>query len=160
MEEDIDLLWKKKLIFSGVFVLENKLHTVLDRYLEGITSKQWLVLVVSSSFPTPPDLSKVGKALGCSRQNIKKLALALEKEGMVSLIESESDGRSLCIHLTVKGRIILQNSKNLENKVYNSLFKEFTQDDINSYYSLSKKFNNGIDHLEKCFLDLKEKGEI
>ena len=160
MEEDIDLLWKKKLIFSGVFVLENKLHTVLDRYLEGITSKQWLVLVVSSSFPAPPDLSKVGKALGCSRQNIKKLALVLEKEGMVSLIESESDGRSLCIHLTVKGRIILQNSKNLENKVYNSLFKEFTQDDINSYYSLSKKFNNGIDHLEKCFLDLKEKGEM
>ena len=160
MEEDIDLLWKKKLIFSGVFVLENKLHTVLDRYLEGITSKQWLVLVVASSFSTPPDLSKVGKALGCSRQNIKKLALALEKEGMVSLIESESDGRSLCIHLTVKGRIILQNSKNLENKVYNSLFKEFTQDDINSYYSLSKKFNNRIDHLEKCFLDLKEKGEM
>ena len=160
MEEDIDLLWKKKLIFSGVFVLENKLHTVLDRYLEGITSKQWLVLVVASSFSTPPDLSKVGKALGCSRQNIKKLALVLEKEGMVSLIESESDGRSLCIHLTVKGRIILQNSKNLENKVYNSLFKEFTQDDINSYYSLSKKFNNGIDHLVKCFLDLKEKGEM
>ena len=160
MEEDIDLLWKKKLIFSGVFVLENKLHTVLDRYLEGITSKQWLVLVVSSSFPTPPDLSKVGKALGCSRQNIKKLALALEKEGMVSLIESESDGRSLCIHLTVKGRIILQNSKNLENKVYNSLFKEFTQDDINSYYSLSKKFNKGIGYLEKCFHDLKEKGEM
>lgn len=160
MEEDIDLLWKKKLIFSGVFVLENKLHTVLDRYLEGITSKQWLVLVVASSFSTPPDLSKVGKALGCSRQNIKKLALALEKEGMVGLIESESDGRSLCIHLTDKGRIILQNSKNLENKVYNSLFKEFTQDDINSYYSLSKKFNNGIDHLEKCFLDLKEKGEM
>ena len=160
MEEDIDLLWKKKLIFSGVFVLENKLHTVLDRYLEGITSKQWLVLVVASSFSTPPDLSKVGKALGCSRQNIKKLALALEKEGMVSLIESESDGRSLCIHLTDKGRIILQNSKNLENKVYNSLFKEFTQDDINSYYSLTKKFNNGIDQLEKCFLDLKEKGEM
>ena len=71
--EEIDLLWKKKLIFSGVFVLENKLHTILDRYLKGITSKQWLVLVVASSFPSPPDLSSVGKVLGCSRQNIKKL---------------------------------------------------------------------------------------
>ena len=54
--EEIDLLWKKKLIFSGVFVLENKLHTILDRYLKGITSKQWLVLVVASSFSSPPDL--------------------------------------------------------------------------------------------------------
>ena len=54
--EEIDLLWKKKLIFSGVFVLENKPHTILDRYLKGITSKQWLVLVVASSFPSPPDL--------------------------------------------------------------------------------------------------------
>ena len=160
MEEDIDLLWKKKLIFSGVFVLENKLHTVLDRYLEDITSKQWLVLVVASSFSTPPDLSKVGKALGCSRQNIKKLAMALEKEGMVRLKESESDGRSLCIHLTDKGKTILQNSKDLEEKVYNSLFKEFSREEISHYYSLSTKFNNGIGYLEECFQDLKEKGEM
>ncbi len=160
MQEDIDLLWKKKLIFSGVFVLENKLHTVLDRYLKGITSKQWLVLVVSSSFDAPPDLSRVGKALGCSRQNIKKLALALEKEDIVELKESKNDGRSLCIHLTDKGRAILHNSKDLEEKVYNSLFKEFSREEISHYYSLSTKFNNGIGYLEECFHDLKEKGEM
>ena len=158
--EEIDLLWKKKLIFSGVFVLENKLHTILDRYLKGITSKQWLVLVVASSFPSPPDLSSVGKVLGCSRQNIKKLSFSLEKEGMVKLKQSESDGRSLCIHITDKGNTVIQSSKGLEEKVYKSVFKEFTEEEIHTYFSLTNKFSNGLGYLEKCFKELREKGEI
>ena len=73
--KEMELLWKKKLLFSGVFVQENRLHAILDRNLNGITTKQWLLLVVSSSLPNPPDLTTLGKILGCSRQNIKKLAL-------------------------------------------------------------------------------------
>lgn len=51
--KEMELLWKKKLLFSGVFVQENRLHAILDRNLNGITTKQWLLLVVSSSLPNP-----------------------------------------------------------------------------------------------------------
>ena len=62
-KNDIDLKWKKKLLFSGVFVQENRLHAIMDRYLKEITSKQWLVMVVADAYDNPPDLSTLAKML-------------------------------------------------------------------------------------------------
>lgn len=85
MENEIDIIWKKKLLFSGVFVQENRLHAIMDRYLQEITCKQWLVMVVADAYDAPPDLSTLAKMLGCTRQNIKKLAVSLERAGYVTL---------------------------------------------------------------------------
>ena len=158
--KEMELLWKKKLLFSGVFVQENRLHAILDRNLNGITTKQWLLLVVSSSLPNPPDLTTLGKILGCSRQNIKKLALSLEKEGFIKLTPSLSDKRSLWVSILDKGKTIIEDSKEMEDKVYGSLFRDFSEDDISEYFKLSEKFSKGIGYLEECFIALKEKGEI
>ena len=95
MENEIDIIWKKKLLFSGVFVQENRLHAIMDRYLKEVTCKQWLVMIVADAYDAPPDLSTLAKMLGCTRQNIKKLAASLEKAGYVTLEPSEKDGRSL-----------------------------------------------------------------
>ena len=158
--KEMELLWKKKLLFSGVFVQENRLHAILDRNLNGITTKQWLLLVVSSSLPNPPDLTTLGKILGCSRQNIKKLALSLEKEGFIKLTPSSCDKRSLWVSILDKGKTIIEDSKEMEDKVYGSLFRDFSEDDISEYFKLSEKFSKGIGYLEECFIALKEKGEI
>ena len=158
--EELDLLWKKKLLFSGVFVDENRLHAILDRNLKGITSKQWLLLVVSSSFDTPPDLTTLGRVLGCSRQNIKKLALSLEKDGLLTLSPSTSDKRSLCVSLLDRGKAIIEESKAIEDKVYTALFRDFSEDEINQYYRLSEKFSKGLGYLEKYFISLKNKEAI
>lgn len=159
-KNDISLTWKKKLLFSGVFVQENRLHAIMDRYLKEITCKQWLVMVVADSYDTPPDLSTLGRMLGCSRQNIKKLALSMEKLGLAKLIPSKTDGRSLCVEISNKGKQIIANSQKLEKKVYQALFKDFTKQDIEEYYRLSAKMMNGFDYLEKCFRDLSEHGEM
>ena len=79
---------------------------------------------------------------------------------MVKLKQSESDGRSLCIHITDKGNTVIQNSKGLEEKVYKSFFKEFTEEEIHTYFSLTNKFSKGLGYLEKCFQELREKGEM
>ena len=67
----INLQWKKNLLFAGVFIQENLLHSVFDRYNE-MSCKQWLLMAVLKAFDTPPDLSTVAKAMGCSRQNVKQ----------------------------------------------------------------------------------------
>lgn len=157
---DINILWKKKLLFSGVFVQENRLHAIMDRYLKEMTCKQWLVMVVADAFNVPPDLSTLAKMLGCTRQNIKKLAASLEKAGYVILEPSEKDGRSLCVHITDKGKKIIENSKNLEVEVHRSLFKDFTDREIEQYYRLSEKMMNGFGYLEDCFRELRENGKI
>lgn len=39
----INLQWKKNLLFAGVFIQENLLHSVFDRYNE-MSCKQWLLM--------------------------------------------------------------------------------------------------------------------
>lgn len=159
-KNDIDIIWKKKLLFSGVFVQENRLHAIMDRYLEEMTCKQWLVMVVADAYNVPPDLSTLAKMLGCTRQNIKKLALSLEKAGYVILEPSENDGRSLCVSITEKGKKIIENSKNMEEKVHQSLFRDFTDREIKEYFRLSGKMMNGFGYLEECFREMKRNGKM
>lgn len=159
-KKEIDIVWKKKLLFSGVFVQENQLHAIMDRYLKEMTCKQWLVMIVADAYDTPPDLSSLAKMLGCTRQNIKKLAVSLEKAGYVVLEPSEKDGRSLCVHIKDKGKKIIENSKNMEEKVHSSLFRDFSDNEIEEYFRLSEKMMSGFGYLEECFRKMKEKGEM
>ena len=59
-----------------------------------------------------------------------------------------------------KGKHIIVNRKNLEEKVHQSLFKDFTEQDIEDYYRLSAKMMNGFGYLEECFRELSERGEM
>ena len=72
----------QKTVICGCVIQENKLHAIFDRYNE-MTSKQWLLMATTTSFTDAPDLSMLAKVMGCSRQNVKKLALSLEKQGYV-----------------------------------------------------------------------------
>lgn len=145
-----DKAWIKKLIFAGVFIQENKLHAVFDRYNE-VSSKQWLLMAVSKAFDEAPDLSTLAGAMGCSRQNVKKLALNLEKSGYITLTKSEQDARSLCMGLTDKGREYSEYMASVGAEVHDAVFSEFTEEEIEQYYKLSVKLMHGIDHLEIYF---------
>lgn len=151
-----DLRWKRNLLFAGVFIQENKLHAVYDRYNE-MSCKQWLLMAVCNAFDEPPDLSKIAEVMGCSRQNVKKLALALERDGYITLEKSAKDARALCIKKTSKGLRFSKESSELGSKVHEAMFQEFTEEEISQYYELSKKLMHGIDHLERFF---KENGGL
>lgn len=149
-----DLRWMKNLLFAGVFIQENRLHAVYDRYNE-MSCKQWLLMAVCNAFDEPPDLSALAEAMGCSRQNVKKLALNLEKDGYVTLEKSQKDGRSLLVKKTEKGLAFSKNNTELGEKVHDAFFQEFTEEEIAEYYRLSTKMMHGIDHLEKFFKERK-----
>lgn len=149
-ERGTSLSWKKNLLFAGVFIQENMLHAVFDRYNE-MSCKQWLLMAVCKAFDIPPDLSTLAKAMGCSRQNVKKLALHLEKEGYVELIKSKKDARSLCVRITDKGRLLNEKNTELGKDVHAAVFREFTDEEIEKYYDLSVKMMHGIGHLEDFF---------
>lgn len=98
---NMELLAKKRLIFASFFILQNKMQTQFDHYLEDISTKQWLIMIIASVFPTPPSLSEVANHAGCSRQNVKKIATVLEKKGFLELT-TEKESRAVRIVLTQK----------------------------------------------------------
>lgn len=144
------LQWKKNLLFAGVFIQENLLHSVFDRY-NDMSCKQWLLMSVLKAFDAPPDLSAVAKAMGCSRQNVKQLSRPLEQEGYITLEKSDKDARSLCISYTKKGKQFSKRNTAKGEFVHEAVFREFSDEEIDLYYSLSIKMMNGIKHLEEAF---------
>lgn len=152
------LQWKKNLLFAGVFIQENLLHSIFDRY-NDMSCKQWLLMSVLKAFDTPPDLSTVARAMGCSRQNVKQLARPLEKEGYITLEKSARDARSLCISYTDKGRQLSRENTARGMFVHESIFREFSEEEIENYFALSVKMLHGIKHLEEAFQkEMEEKG--
>lgn len=145
-----DLRWKQNLLFAGIFIQENRLHAVYDRYNQ-MSCKQWLLMAVCNAFEYPPDLSMLAKAMGCSRQNVKKLALQLEKDGYITLEKPSTDARALCVKKTEKGIQFSKKNTELGEKVHEAVFQEFTEEEIEQYYQMSIKMMHGIDHLEKFF---------
>ena len=104
-EYECDTEHRMQAIFSSVFVLQNRMQTAGEKLQTQISMKQWLLLAMAACCPEPRTLTDVGKLMGCSRQNIKKLALALEKKSFVRLVSGGNN--SVCIepvsytHLTL-----------------------------------------------------------
>jgi DNA-binding MarR family transcriptional regulator len=92
----LDGMEDKTAVFGTLFVTTTLLETLLDRAFAayGITVKQWLLLItISSLFAGPPTVKQVAGAMGTSHQNVKQIALNLEKRGFLRLVKDERDAR-------------------------------------------------------------------
>lgn len=94
--EKLEKIEDERFIFGSLFVTANLLETLLDRafFEYGITTKQFLMLItIQSLFETPPTMQEAARAMGTSHQNIKQIALNLERRGFLNLMKDESDAR-------------------------------------------------------------------
>jgi len=64
------------------------MDTLLERELKeyDVTAKQWLLTaVLANSFDNPPTIKEVAREMGSSHQNVKQLALSLNKRACLFL---------------------------------------------------------------------------
>ena len=146
LKMQLDDMQKKRLIFSELFFLQNKIQTKFDRILGDITSKQFIILVIAQAFSYPPSLTEVAKHAGCSRQNVKKVTAVLEKKGFLTLVP-DKDSRAVRIVLEQKYfdfyELFLQRSESgLE-----TMFAGMNADDINQLFSSLHQVEENINKL-------------
>ena len=72
---------QRKAIFSQLMIAATRLQTVFDQEIPQVTLKQFMLLTIVRQSDSELTLTEAGKLLGCSRQNVKKLAEALERLG-------------------------------------------------------------------------------
>jgi DNA-binding MarR family transcriptional regulator len=105
----VDTLTARAQVFGSVFVIVQHLARRADAQLAdlGLTTRQWLLLaVLTKAFPDrSPSLSEAADKYGSSRQNIKQIALGLEKRGFVRLVTDPTDARTTRIELTDRVRV-------------------------------------------------------
>lgn len=138
-----------KAIFSTLFITGNRLQTVFDNNIPEISLKQFMLLTMVRQSKEQLTFTQLGKLLGCSRQNIKKLAYALEKKGFVMIKQSKNDVRAFNIYPTEKlenyfDTVFLSYQKELRH-----LFEVYTPEEIEQLFNLMMKLYTGIDNLEK-----------
>ena len=91
--------------FERLLILSHKVEVSMDRLLrqDQLTAKQFqMIAIIEKRFTAPPSIMEVAQEIGTSHQNIKQLALQLEKRGYLEILRDEKDRRVLRLRLTEK----------------------------------------------------------
>lgn len=127
-------LEQKAYIFGTIFTLSNRLQVLGDEFDENITTKQWLFILGVSRFEEPPTISEVANFIGYSRQNAKRIAAALQKNGYVEIAKDKNDARALRIRLTSKCINYFENRDKREIEFLEKIFTGFDAELTHSVY--------------------------
>lgn len=133
-------------IFSSIFVLQNRMQTVGEKLQTEISMKQWLLLAMTGCCPEPRTLTNIGNLMGCSRQNVKKLALALEKKCFVHLRLSSNN--SVLVEPTEKVQRYAEEIGERHRKALSLLFSAFSEEEIEQLFFLYSKLYTGLERVE------------
>ena len=91
----------REYLFGSIFLLSNKVQSLGDGYLEEITLKQWLLLIMIHVMDKEqPSVTEVADVMGSTRQNVRKMLEVLEGKGFVELSTNPQDRRTLSVALT------------------------------------------------------------
>lgn len=148
-----DTLHRAQGIFSSIFVLQNRLQTAGEKIQTDLSMKQWHLLAMMECCPEPCNLTNTGNLMGCSRQNVKKLALALEKKGYVRLLFG--DNNSVQIELKEKAAEYRQEMAQRHAQTLRLLFHDFSEEEIKLLFNLYIKLYAGIEQVESYARELK-----
>lgn len=146
-EYDCDTEHRIQAIFSSIFVLQNRMQTAGEKLQTQISMKQWLLLTMTACCTEPRTLTNVGKLMGCSRQNVKKLALALEKKGFVRLLSGGNN--SVNIELTDKANQYAGEMRERNLHSLELLFADFSEEEIKQLFHFYAKLYAGMERVEQ-----------
>lgn len=137
---------KMQALFASLFVLQNRVQTAGEKVQTEISMRQWHLLAMTEACTKARTLTNLGALMGCSRQNVKKLALSLQEKGFVLL--SEGANNSVYIKITEKAQAYLSSMEKRHAEVLRRLFSLFSVDEISLYFTLQNKLLDGLKQVE------------
>lgn len=140
---------RMKAVFSTLFIAGNRLQTLFDKNIPQLSLKQFMLLSLVRQSDEPLTFTQSGHLLGCSRQNIRKLADALQKKDFITIRQSPQDPRALCICLTKKGNAYFRNDFPEYQEQLKYLFEVYTDQEIETLSALLSRLYVGIENLEQ-----------
>lgn len=139
-------------VFGNTVLIANHLQTIIDRDLgiHGLTAKQWFLIACMNEFFTePPRLGDLARVMGTSYQNVKQLALKLEKINFVKIRNDLSDQRALRIETTQQCNIFFEKQNSNAIQLMLKVFSGLSSDDLHSLYRITSQWADGIKGLKE-----------
>ena len=141
-----------KAIFANIFILQNKLQTIFDKGNTNITLKQFMLLTMIKQSGQKLTFTKLGQLLGCSRQNIKKLAALLEQKGFITITQNPNDTRAATITPTSIMKDYFIEIEDYHKQILTLLFEDYTDEEIKRFFQTLTKLHGGIEKTEHYIL--------
>lgn len=132
-------------LFGLLFAFGNRLQTTGDTFYEEITCKQFFFLICLKLFRRePPTINDLSEVMGCSHQNVKQIALKLEKKGLIRLEVDESDKRKLRVISEPLLRELADKYLDKEKAFMLHLFEGIEDRDISTTYQVMLRMEKNL----------------
>lgn len=138
-------------IFSMLFKASNGLQVYLDQLLssDGLTAKQMFLLIVISSFGEDhPTLKDVAAKSSSSYQNVKQLALKIEKEGYVEISRDAQDRRKKKLRLTAKAMTFWKQRESVDLEAMDRLFEGCSDGDLHKCLDVINRLQMNLERMD------------
>ena len=110
---------------------------------DGLTTQQAALTTVIEVLDRP-SITQAAEALGTSHQNLKQLAAALERKGLLTISADPADGRAKRLATTAKSRAIWRRRSVVDQQRVLEWFSILTSDEANNLYELLLKLQEHL----------------
>ena len=92
---DMNTMDPRYLMYGALSVLDNRIAALQSEDFTDLTMKQHFLLVSIGMFEESPTLGQVSELIGCSYQNVRRMAEQLQAKGYLVICKDEVDKRKL-----------------------------------------------------------------
>lgn len=133
--------------FRLLMVAGIRLRGLLDRALApaGLTAQQGAMASWIEAQPAPPTLSGVAAGLGMTHQNVKQIAVALERKGLLEIRVDENDRRSRRLVLTPAHRLFWQERNPDDLTTVQDWVAVWTDEEVRQMLVLLRRLHRHLD---------------
>ncbi|NLL75965.1 MAG: MarR family transcriptional regulator [Clostridiales bacterium] len=135
----------KTVLFGLFFAFANRLQAAGDAFYEGITCKQFFLLICLSLFKeTPPSINELAGVMGSSHQNVKQIINKLEKAGFVTTFYDKEDRRKIRVAATEKIHTLSKKHRAQEERFMSELYEGITEEEVHLTYQVMLKIEKNL----------------
>jgi DNA-binding MarR family transcriptional regulator len=123
--------------FERLLNLSHQVELAMDRMLrrDGLTVKQFqMVAIIGKRFTSPPSITELAEQMGTTHQNVKQLALQLERRGYAEVFRDERDKRVWRVRLTEKNAAYWQEKAPEHMRFMMDLFAALDDRELEGFY--------------------------
>lgn len=131
-------------VYGLLFSLSNRIQTIGDKDFKNITLKQQFLLIALGMFEIPPTLKEMGELIGCSYQNVKRMARHLQDEGYLIMQQDETDKRKVLLMATDKIEEEAELNRDKTKAFMELLFKDIKKEDVTRTFEVLRKMDQNI----------------
>lgn len=132
------------LMYGSLSVLDNKIAALQSEEFKDLTMKQHFLLVSIGTFDDNPTLSDVSQLIGCSYQNVRKMAEQLQAKGYLTICKDEEDKRKLRLVPAEKLMNLTQDKQEVTQQFMDRMYRDISEDDLMTALSVILKMTENI----------------